>query len=73
MVLEEVALYIRRLLDWFGRVDITLATGYHGNIAQAQRNDVTRKEIDDSTVLAFLRSSGSASSAKWQNSNRYPH
>ena len=35
MVLEEVALHVKRLLDWFGRVDVTLATVYHGNIAQA--------------------------------------
>ena len=35
MVLEEVAFCIKRLLDWFGCVDVTLATVHHGNIAQA--------------------------------------
>jgi hypothetical protein len=47
MALEEVAFHTKRLLDWFGRVDVTLATVHNRYIAQAQRNDVAHKDIDD--------------------------
>ena len=33
--LEEGAFRIKRMLDWFGHVDITLATIHHGKIVQA--------------------------------------
>jgi hypothetical protein len=35
MALEEVAFCIERLLDWFGRVDVTLATVHDWDVAQA--------------------------------------
>ena len=34
MALEEVAFRIKRLLNWFGRVDVTLTTVHYGNVAQ---------------------------------------
>ena len=35
IALEAVALRIKRLLDWFGRVDVMLATVHRGNITEA--------------------------------------
>jgi len=35
MALEEVALEFERLLDWFGRVNVTLTTIHYGDVAQA--------------------------------------
>ena len=35
MVFEKVVFHIKRLPDWFRRVDATLATVHHGNMAQA--------------------------------------
>jgi hypothetical protein len=47
MALEEVAFCIERLLDWFRRVDVTLATVHDRDVAQAQRDDPARKDIND--------------------------
>ena len=35
MALEEVAFRIKRLLDWFGRVNVTLTTIHYWDVAQA--------------------------------------
>jgi hypothetical protein len=35
MALEKVAFRIKRLLDWFERVGVTLATVHDGDVAQA--------------------------------------
>jgi hypothetical protein len=66
MALEEVPFCIERLLDWFGRVDVTLATVHDGDVAQAQWDDAARKDIDDiSTSIPEIL--GSASSAELQS------
>ena len=47
MALEEVTFRIKRLLNWFGCVNVTLTTVHYGDVAQAQRNDAACKDIDD--------------------------
>jgi hypothetical protein len=47
MAPEEVAFCIKRLLDWFGRVDVTLVMVHNRDVAQEQRDDAARKDIDD--------------------------
>jgi hypothetical protein len=66
MALEEVAFCIKCLLDWFGRVDVTLATVHDRDAAQAQRDDAARKNIDDigTSIPEIL---GSDSSAELQS------
>jgi hypothetical protein len=42
-----MALSVERLLDWLGRVNVTLTTINDGYIAQTQRNDAAGKNVND--------------------------
>ena len=51
MVFKEVSFRIKHLLDCFQRVDVTLATVHHRNMAQAWRNDAAARMSNISTGI----------------------